>query len=264
MAKYMIKRLFSLLLVLSLLLSSCETADSTDSSEPAGTEESYYIFDYSFDDDWTVEPYYVTENLKTTPPCSEIAEIPYDGNDYIELNGNKPFFKTDKLLPNVFMVLSPLDRLNRAGMAICCVGEKTLSDDERKNSSLPNPTGWHSVEYDNISNKYLYHRCHILSYQLTGENSRIENLITGTCYLNTHSMLKFENAIANCIKAKGLHVLYRVTPVYKGDELLARGVLLEAFSIEDNGEEICFCVYVYNVQPGIDIDYLTGESTPIH
>lgn len=255
------KLLCIILLVLIILLPSCETVDNSDSNSFLESDELYFsIPEYSFEEAWHTRPYAVSVDLKTPPPVSEIAQIPYDGSDYIELNGNMPFFKTNNLLPNAFMFLSPLDALNRAGMAICCVGPETICDDERQGNNLLNPSGWHSVKYDIINSEYLFHRCHILSYQLTGENSKLENLITGTCYFNTHSMMKFEKAIADCIKSNGFHVMYRATPVYASDELVARGIVLEAYSVEDNGSEVCFCVYIYNVQPGIDIDYLTGES----
>ena len=141
-----------------------------------------------------------------------------------------------------------------------CVGQELMPKDERGNISRVKPSGWHSVQYDFVDGKSLYNRCHLIGWQLTGENANDENLITGTRYLNVDGMLPFENMIADYIKETDNHVLYRVTPIFEGTELVARGVRMEALSIEDGGEGICFDVYAFNVQPGVTIDYETGES----
>ena len=155
---------------------------------------------------------------------------------------------------------SELDELGRCGYAIACVGIEIMPTEERGEIGMIKPSGWHTVKYDVVDGKYLYNRCHLIGYQLTGENANKLNLITGTRYLNIEGMLPFENLIADYVKDSGNHVLYRVTPIYDGDNLLATGVQMEGFSIEDNGAEICFNVFAYNAQPYIDINYKTGES----
>ena len=156
---------------------------------------------------------------------------------------------------------SKLDSLGRCGIAIACVGRDLMPTEERGSIGMIKPAGWHTVRYDDlVDGKYLYNRCHLLGYQLTGENANEKNLITGTRYLNVDGMLPYENEIADYVKSTGNHVLYRVTPIYSGKDLLARGVQMEAYSIEDNGKGVCFNVFAYNVQPGIVIDYATGDS----
>jgi DNA-entry nuclease len=136
-----------------------------------------------------------------------------------------------------------------------------MPTEERGNIGQVKPTGWHTVKYDCVDGKYLYNRCHLIGYQLTGENANTKNLITGTRYMNVDGMLPFENMVADYIRETNNHVMYRVTPIYENNNLLANGVLMEAYSVEDKGEDLCFCVYVYNVQPGVTIDYKTGESS---
>ena len=211
---------------------------------------------YSRDENWRTRPFAVSKNLSTPPPTDERL---FDLNttlDYIVLNGNKPYFDTSSLLANDFMLLSEFDDLGRCGMAISCLSLNTMPT-ENRDSPRYNPTGWKSVQYDG---KYLYNRSHLLGFQLTGDGSTPENLITGTRHFNTQSMIKLENQVASYIKKSGNHVTFRVTPVFYKNELVARGVIMEAYSVEDKGKGICFCVFVRNVQPGIIIDYATGES----
>lgn len=179
---------------------------------------------------------------------------------YIPIHDNKPFFDPAKLSPDSFEYYSELDELGRCGMTIACIGKDMMPTEDRGEIGSVKPTGWKSVKYDIVDGKYLYNRCHLIGFQLTGENANKKNLITGTRYLNIEGMLPFENMVADYVKETGNHVLYRVTPIYDGEELVARGVLLEGYSIEDAGEGICFCVYAYNNQPGISIDYATGDS----
>lgn len=181
---------------------------------------------------------------------------------YIILNGNIPSFtEEEKKSTEPFEQYSDLDMLGRCGMAYANICRELMPKEERKGIGQIKPSGWHTVKYDNIDGKYLYNRCHLIGYQLAGENANERNLITGTRYLNTEGMLPFEDRVADYVQTTGNHVLYRVTPVYEGDNLVADGVEMEAFSVEDEGAGICFHVYVYNCQPGIEIDYATGDSS---
>ncbi len=184
----------------------------------------------------------------------------YSGDPYVVVNNNVPFFSKEDLKAEVFESYGDLDSLGRCTVAYSMVGTETMPTEERGSIGQVKPTGWHAVKYDNVDGKYLYNRCHLIGYQLTAENANVKNLITGTRYLNVQGMLPFENLTADYIKEMGNHVLYRVTPVFEGDNLVASGVLMEGESAEDDGEAIQFCVYVYNVQPGIIIDYATGDS----
>lgn len=184
----------------------------------------------------------------------------YSGDPYVVVNNNVPFFSKEDLKAEIFESYGDLDSFGRCTVAYSMVGTETMPTEERGSIGQVKPTGWHAVKYDNVDGKYLYNRCHLIGYQLTAENANVKNLITGTRYLNVQGMLPFENLTADYIKETGNHVLYRVTPVFEGDNLVASGVLMEGESAEDGGEAIQFCVYVYNVQPGIIIDYATGDS----
>lgn len=184
----------------------------------------------------------------------------YSGNPYVELNGNLPYFTDEELSTTAFELYSELDSLGRCGAAYANVCKEIMPTEERGSIGMVKPTGWHTVKYDCIADRYLYNRCHLIGYQLAGENANEKNLITGTRYLNVDGMLPFENEVADYVNDTDNHVLYRVTPVFSGDNLLASGVIIEAKSVEDNGAGVQFNVYCYNVQPGISIDYTTGES----
>lgn len=184
----------------------------------------------------------------------------YSGNPYVELNGNLPYFTDEELSTTAFELYSELDSLGRCGAAYANVCKEIMPTEERGSIGMVKPTGWHTVKYDCIADRYLYNRCHLIGYQLAGENANEKNLITGTRYLNVDGMLPFENEVADYVNDTDNHVLYRVTPVFSGDNLLASGVIIEAKSVEDNGVGVQFNVYCYNVQPGISIDYTTGES----
>ncbi len=184
----------------------------------------------------------------------------YTGSPYIIVNDNTPFFtETDKTTVS-FERYGELDSLGRCTAAYANVGKDLMPTEKRGSIGSVKPTGWQTAKYDNVDGKYLYNRCHLIGYQLTAENANKKNLITGTRYLNVSGMLPFENMVADYIKETNNHVLYRVTPVFIGDNLVASGVLMEAESVEDNGDGILFNVYCYNVQPGIVIDYATGDS----
>lgn len=201
------------------------------------------------------------EETKTVSHSYDIGNIPeYSGEPVITINNNKPEFTKEELQTKSLEKYSDLDSLGRCGQAIALVGKETMPTEERGSIGMIKPTGWHTVKYDIVDGKYLYNRCHLIGYQLTGENANEKNLITCTRYMNATSMLKYENEVADYIDETGNHVLYRVTPIFEGDNLLATGAQMEAESIEDGGEGISFNIFVYNVQDGITIDYKTGDS----
>ena len=192
-------------------------------------------------------------SLENLPEFSDSA--------YVELNDNQPEFSDEeKQNTQSFETYSELDSLGRCGVAFACIGQDLMPTEDRESISQVKPTGWQTVKYDFVDGKYLYNRCHLIGFQLTGENANEKNLITGTRYMNVEGMLPFENMVADYIKETDNHVLYRVTPVFENQELVARGVQMEAWSVEDKGDGICYNVYVYNNQPGVAIDYATGKS----
>lgn len=186
---------------------------------------------------------------------------PYSGEPYISVCGGDPDFSEDEITSVSYEYYSELDALGRCGVCIASVGQDIMPTEKRGSIGQVKPTGWHTVKYDFVDGKYLYNRCHLIGFQLTGENANKRNLITGTRYLNVEGMLPFENMVADYVKETGNHVMYRVTPIFVGDELLARGVHIEAESVEDGGDGIMFNVFCYNVQPGVVLDYATGEGT---
>ena len=191
-----------------------------------------------------------------------IQEIPeYNGQNYIVINNNEPEFNENDLSTESFERYSSQDYLGRCQVAYASIGIDLMPTSERGSIGSVKPTGWHTVKYDIVDGKYLYNRCHLIGHQLSGENANPENLITCTRQMNVEGMLPFENKIADYVKETGNHVMYRVTPIYDGNNLLASGVHMEAFSVEDNGKGIKFNVYVYNVQDGIKIDYSDGSSS---
>ena len=186
----------------------------------------------------------------------------YDGSPYVELNDGQPSFTEEQKAGTAsYETYASLDLLGRCGTAEACIGQDLMPTEERGAIGMVKPSGWHTVRYDGVvDGKYLYNRCHLIGYQLAGENANEKNLITGTRYLNVVGMLPFEDQVADYVQETGNHVLYRVNPVFQGAELVARGVQMEAWSVEDSGAGVCFNVYCYNVQPGVEIDYATGES----
>lgn len=207
-------------------------------------------------------------NLAVMPASAEtqkekitLSNLPaYSGEVYVELNNNLPSFKKSELTKKAFEKYSDLDDLGRCGAAYASVCKETMPTEERGEIGMIKPSGWQTVKYDNVDGKYLYNRCHLIGFQLTGENANEQNLITGTRYLNVEGMLPFENMVADYVENTNNHVLYCVTPIFKGDNLLASGVQMEAYSVEDKGKGVCFNVYCYNVQPGITIKYSDGSS----
>ena len=190
-----------------------------------------------------------------------IENIPeYTDKEYIIINNNEPYFTEEDYTLKSFEKYSDLDLLGRCGVAYANVGIDTMPTTERGSIGMIKPTGWHTIKYDIVNGKYLYNRCHLIGYQLTGENDNEKNLITCTRQMNIGPMLEYENKVADYVKKTNNHVLYRVTPLFKDSNLLATGVEIEAYSVEDNGEGIKFNVFIYNVQEGIEIDYTTGDS----
>lgn len=185
---------------------------------------------------------------------------PFSGEAYVAINGNVPFFVEEEITTESYEYYSELDELGRCGVTEACIGIDIMPTEDRGDIGSVKPSGWQSVKYDIVDGKYLYNRCHLIGFQLAGENANKKNLITGTRYLNIEGMLPFENMVADYVQETENHVMYRVTPIFEGDDLVAQGVVMEGWSVEDEGEGICFCVFAYNAQPGIAIDYATGES----
>lgn len=208
-----------------------------------------------------------SNNVATTISFN-INEIPeYNGQAYVMINNNMPNFTEEDYTTEAFEKYSELDYLGRCGVAYAniCMEIMPIEGEKRTEIGAIKPSGWHTTRYDDlISDKYLYNRCHLIGWQLAGENANAKNLITGTRYMNVEGMLPFENIVDDYIEQNEKnHVLYRVTPIFEGENLVASGVQMEAYSVEDQGEGVCFNVYVYNVQPGIEIDYTTGNSKKV-
>lgn len=204
-----------------------------------------------------------TENqsAQAVPKIEEYDAQAYD--EYIVLNDNVPQFTESELTTQSFEQYAKLDELGRCGAAYACIGTDLMPTEKRGNISRVKPTGWHSIQYDSVEGKSLYNRCHLIAHQLAGEDANEKNLITGTRYMNVSGMLPFEEEVGDYVRETGNHVMYRVTPVFEGDNLLADGVQMEAYSVEDQGKGVSYNVYIFNAQPGIWIDYATGESREI-
>ncbi|MEE8886898.1 MAG: DNA/RNA non-specific endonuclease [Eubacteriales bacterium] len=234
-----------------------ETAEATETPTPEATETPTPTVTATPEATETPTP---TEAVETS--SFDLADVPaYSDSPYAEVNNNVPYFSDSDLTTTSYESYGDLDSLGRCTTALACIGEDLMPTEERGDIGAVKPTGWHTVKYDGIDGNYLYNRCHLIGYQLTGENANEKNLITGTRYMNVEGMEPFENMTADYIVETGNHVMYRVTPIFEGDNLLASGVLMEAQSVEDDGAGIQFCVYCYNVQPGITIDYTTGDSS---
>ena len=195
----------------------------------------------------------------------DLSNIPdYDGKAYVELNGNVPeFSESEKTYSESFEEYGKLDSLGRCTYAVSCIGKDLMPTEKRGSIGSVKPSGWHISKYDFVDGKYLYNRCHLIGYQLPAENANERNLITGTRYLNVEGMLPFENDVADYIEITNNHVYYKVTPIFEGNNLVANGVQMQAYSVEDNGQGISFNVYCYNVQPGVAIDYATGDNQAV-
>ena len=195
------------------------------------------------------------------PAAVSLEDIPaYSGEPYVILNDNWPDFDAEDLTTEPFELYSELDYLGRCGVAYANICLEIMPTEPREEIGQVKPSGWHTAKYECVEGKYLYNRCHLIGYQLAGENANKQNLITGTRYMNVDGMLPFENMVDSYVEETGNHVLYRVTPIFDGGNLVASGVQMEALSVEDEGEGLCFNVYIYNVQPGVSIDYATGDS----
>lgn len=184
----------------------------------------------------------------------------YEGRPYVVINNNVPSFTKEELTTKSYEYYSELDLLGRCGTTLACIGKDIMPTEERGPIGMVKPSGWKLKKYDIVDGKYIFNRCHLIGYQLAGENANVKNLITGTRYMNVEGMLPFENEVADYIRKTGNHVMYRVFPIFEGNNLVASGVSMEAYSVEDKGLGVCFHVYVYNVQPGIEIDYATGDN----
>ncbi len=199
--------------------------------------------------------------VQPTTPEIDLSEIPdFSSKAYYEINNNEPYFTSSEITTISFENYTELDDFGRCGVAFACVGKDIMPTEERGDIGSVKPSGWQTVKYDFVDGKYLYNHCHLIGYQLTGENANTKNLITGTRYLNIKGMLPFENMVADYIKETDNHVMYRVTPIYEEDNLLASGVQMEGYSVEDKGDGICFNVFCYNSQPYVKIDYSNGDS----
>lgn len=264
------RKLLAFALALCFILSGCSVADSSDgdvtdspvvqseSGSAANVTESPSEEPSDAGSSQTLAP---SEPVTVSTSDFSLNDVPaYSGEPYIVVNENEPFFSDSELTTTSFETYSPLDSLGRCGVAYACVGTDLMPTEERGSIGQVKPTGWHTVRYDNVDGKYLYNRCHLIGYQLSGENANEQNLITGTRYMNVDGMLPFENMVADYVKETDNHVMYRVTPYFDGDNLLATGVLMEAMSVEDDGDGVLYNVFVYNSQPGIGIDYATGDS----
>lgn len=207
--------------------------------------DNQYLFDFSFS--------------SSKSETIDISDIPnYTNQKYVEINNNVPYFEESDMTTQSFERYSELDELGRCGVAYANIGIDMMPTEKRGSIGMIKPSGWHTVKYQNVDGKYLYNRCHLIAYQLSGENANENNLITGTRYMNVEGMLPFEEKVGDYVRETNHHVLYRVTPIFEGNNLVAKGVLMEAKSVED--DEISFNVFVYNIQPGIEIDYATGDS----
>lgn len=241
------KKIFLTFLILCVAVSGCGSKDDAKKSDAmlpssAGAQENF-------------------ENTAQKEKEITLGEIPeYSGSAYVAVNDNIPFFDDSELVTEAFEQYSPLDSLGRCQAAYANIGKEIMPTEERGSIGSVKPAGWHLAKYDAVDGKYLYNRCHLIAYQLAGENANECNLITGTRYLNISGMAPFEDMVADYVKETGNHVLYRVTPMFEGDHLLADGVRMEAKSVEDDGEGVMFHVFCYNVQPGIEIDYASGDS----
>ena len=254
------KRIISIVLCLSMVLTGCnsntESENSSTISNVIATTETSKTSTVSQKTQTTT-----TTTSETTPKVFEVPE--YEGKDYIVVNNDNPYFTEADIKSSSFEDYSPLDSLGRCGVCVACIGKDIMPTEERGSIGMVKPSGWQLSKYDFVDGKYLYNRCHLIGYQLTGENANERNLITGTRYMNIGRMLDLENKTASYIHKTGNHVMYRVTPIFKDGELVARGVLMEALSVEDNGAGIKFCNYVYNVQPNVSINYADGTNSLI-
>lgn len=271
----------ALLLIACMALTACGSSDASSSpSDPntsaPQTSQSQEVGSSTAPEASDTNELEITDKPTSTPESSVIPStststateafslsgIPaFTDQAYIAVNNNEPYFTdTDKARTDAFETYSSLDSLGRCGVAYANICHEIMPTEKRGEIGSVKPTGWQTAKYDFVDGKYLYNRCHLIGYQLAGENANDKNLITGTRYLNIEGMLPFENMVDDYVDETNNHVIYRVTPVYAGNNLVASGVLMEGWSVEDQGDGICFCVYAYNNQPGVEIDYATGDN----
>jgi len=249
--------------LISVFITGCGNTETTQNLLEITTASENTAFTQEISTEETTSIIIEESTSKETTPQSEFefSNIPkYSDKPYVAVNNNIPFFDVSNLTAESFEKYAPLDSLSRCGVAYACIGKDIMPTEKSGSIGSVKPSGWQTVKYDNVDGKYLYNRCHLIGYQLAGENANEKNLITGTRYLNIDGMLPFENMTADYVKETNNHVLYRVTPIFESDNLLASGVLMEGYSVEDKGAGICFCAYAYNVQPDIEIDYSNGNS----
>lgn len=244
--------LAAMLLSLAILTSGCGLKESETPSGNAREEIKEEVQKNGETDE--------AQNTDDKNPDEHIS-ISSDDTPYVIINDNVPQFSDDEIVAESFENYSELDSLGRCGAAFACVGTDIMPTEERGSIGKVKPSGWHTIKYENVDGRYLYNRCHLIGYQLSAENANEKNLITGTRYLNVEGMAPFENMVADYVKETNNHVMYRVTPVFEEENLLANGVHMEALSVEDEGDGIQFNVFVYNIQPGITIDYTSGDSS---
>ncbi len=256
-----------LISVILVVLFFIGVSNSTDSENQKGNEitsqlETTSSEKITSDDNFIPEnPDEPTSTEKNSQDLVTLNNIPeFNGKAYIILNNNIPEFTASEITENAFESYASLDSLGRCGVAFACLGKETMPKSERGDIGMIKPSGWHTQKYDCVDGKYLYNRCHLIGFQLSGENANEKNLITGTRYLNIKGMLPFENMVADYIKETSNHVMYRVTPIFEKDNLLCTGVQIEGYSVEDNGDGICFNVFAYNAQPSVKLNYKNGES----
>ena len=274
--------ILALLMIIPLLFTGCDKADVADGADNSAVEDD--VEGYAWWWSWLYGPSYYSSSKNTQKATQKATQKPtekatqststsskngatlaqvmtYNGKSYAEVYNNQPDFQKSDLTTKAYEYYSPLDSLGRCGYAMACVGTEIMPTEKRGSISSVTPTGWKQKTYDTsiISTQNIYNRSHLIGFQLTGENANKKNLITGTRYMN-ENMIPFEDMIADYVKETGNHVLYRVTPIFEGNNLLASGVHMEAYSVEDNGDGVCFNVYLYNVQPKITINYATGEN----
>lgn len=259
--KRLYSTLLSLLLALALVLTGCG-APETPATSPAESQSTQSALSSEPEADSSGAQGTSSAEQQPAEDTADLSSLPaYTGEAYVAVNNNQPYFsEEERQSTEDFETYSPLDSLGRCGVAWANICQELMPTEERGEIGQVKPSGWHTVKYDCVDGKYLYNRCHLIGFQLAGENANEQNLITGTRYLNIEGMLPFENLVADYVQETGNHVLYRVTPMFDGDNLVASGVLMEGWSVEDAGEGVCFCVYAYNVQPGVEIDYATGDS----
>lgn len=276
-------KLLSIILAITMLLGvlcACQPADKTPSViDPPTSDTETQSTDTSTTSGTTPDD---SSHNETTKPDDTVVPDPLDPDSiqvkdlhhslfngvdaYIIVNQGKPFFTQDEITTKSFETYAELDSLGRCGVTFACVGKDLMPTEDRESISSVYPSGWkyngksNNKQYDFVDGKYIYNRCHLIGFQLTGENANKQNLITGTRYLNIDGMLTFENMVADAVRENNLHVMYRVTPIYEGNNLVPEGVLIEGYSVEDEGETIEFCFFSFNVQPGIYINYATGEN----